>query len=92
MIQKLGKRVICFLFVLGIDSFLDNINFSCPCFLYPTVSANLRNRPQAASCPRRSEAPGGRGRGLPSLACTGLHGRECLDLGIVGHYRSSYFW
>ncbi len=59
MIKKLGKRVICFLFVLGIDSFLENVNRSCLCSLCPILSANLRIRPLAASCPLRSEAPAG---------------------------------
>ncbi len=65
--KKLGKRVIRFLFGLGIDNFLENINcLFCPCSLCPTLSANLLIRPQAASCPRRLEAPGERGKGLPS--------------------------
>ena len=59
-----------FLFGLVSDSFLENINclvcprFLCPCFLCPILSANLQIRPQAALCPRRSEATGERGGGL----------------------------
>ena len=64
--NKLGKRVICFLFGLGIDNFLENINcFVCPCSLCPILSANPQIRPRAASCPRRSEAPGEKEKGLP---------------------------
>ncbi len=66
MITKLGKRVISSIFVLGIDSFLENVNCFCPCSLCPTVSANPQIRPRAASCPRRPEARGERGKGPPS--------------------------
>ena len=41
------------------DNFLGDINcFFSPCSLCPTLSASPRIRPQAALCPRRSEAPG----------------------------------
>ncbi len=52
------------LYSVRTDNFLGDINwFFCPCFLCPTLSASPRIRPQAALCPRRSEAPGERGRG-----------------------------
>ena len=45
--NKVVKRGICSLFVLGVDSSLEDINCSCPCSLYPILSASLRNPPQA---------------------------------------------
>ncbi len=62
----MGKGVIYFLFGLETDNFLENIIcFFCPCSLCPILSASLRIRPQAASCLRRTEAPGEMGKGLP---------------------------
>jgi hypothetical protein len=45
--NKVVKRDICSLFVLEVDSSLEDINCSCPRFLCPILLASLRIRPQA---------------------------------------------